>query len=33
MDNFDSFNPTDYDKNFLFKKLDKELLMSVIDNG
>jgi len=33
MDNFNGFEPTDYDKNFFFKKFDKELLKSVIDNG
>lgn len=33
IDNFDSFEPTVYDKNFFFKKFDKELLKSVIDNG
>ena len=32
-DNFNSFKPTEYDKNFFFKKFDKELLKSVIDNG
>ena len=33
MDNLEHFNPKEYDKNFFFKNLDKELLMSVIDNG
>jgi len=33
IDNFNGFQPTDYDKNFFFKKFDKELLKSVIDNG
>lgn len=33
IDNFNRFEPTDYDKNFFFKKFDKELLKSVIDNG
>ena len=32
-DNLLEFKPTDYDKNFFFKNLDKELLKSVIDNG
>ena len=31
--NLNTFKPTDYDKNFFFKNLDKELLKSVIDNG
>ena len=29
----ESFEPTDYDKNFFFKNLDKELLKSVVDDG
>ena len=33
IDNFTEFEPTSYDKNFFFKKFDKELLKSVIDNG
>ena len=33
MGNLEHFNPKEYDKNFFFKNLDKELLMSVIDNG
>ena len=31
--NLNKFKPTDYDKNFFFKNLDKELLKRVIDNG
>lgn len=33
IDNLTKFEPTDYDKNFFFKSLDKQLLKSVIDNG
>ena len=33
IDNLESFNPMDYDKNFFFKDLDTDLLMSVIQNG
>ena len=33
IDNLEKFKPKDYDKNFFFKSLDKELLKSVIDNG
>lgn len=33
LDNLEEFRPADYDKNFFFKSLDKELLKSVIDNG
>lgn len=33
INNLEGFNPRNYDKNFIFKKLDKELLKSVIDNG
>lgn len=32
-DNLNEFAPTDYDKNFFFKNLDKELLKRVIDDG
>ena len=32
-DNLNKFKPTEYDKNFFFKNLDKELLKRVIDNG
>lgn len=33
INNFDKFEPDVYNKNFFFKKFDKELLKSVIDNG
>lgn len=33
IENFNKFQPTVYDKNFFFKRFDKELLKSVIDNG
>ena len=33
IDNLESFNPRDYDKNFFFKNFDEKLLKSVIDNG
>ena len=32
-DNLETFNPTDYDKNFFFKNLDNELLKRVVDDG
>ena len=32
-DNLESFKPTDYDNNFFFKNLDKELLKRVVDDG
>ena len=31
--NLENFKPTDYDKNFFFKNLDKELLKRVVDDG
>lgn len=33
LDNLESFEPTDYNNDFFFKSLDKQLLKSVIDNG
>ena len=33
INNLESFNPKEYDKDFFFKNLDSELLKKVIDNG
>ncbi len=33
INNLESFKPEDYDRNFFFKNLDKDLLESVINNG